>query len=113
LTPKQKYNAILSQKLINEFQKRNLEGHYCETKEAALQKALELIPKDAVISCGGSATLKEIGPKNVIIIAGMNKVEPNLDAAIQRVKKTAARMIMLKFKDYIVAFVAILCYASF
>lgn len=30
------------------------------------------------------------GPKNVIIIAGMNKVTPNLDAAIDRVRNMAA-----------------------
>ena len=167
MTAKQSYNALLSQKLITEFEKRNFEGYYCETKEDALAKALELIPKEALVSCGGSATLEEIGladalknenyhfldpkavktakemddiahqalnadyflmstnaitqvgelvnadgygnrvsalifgPKNVIIIAGLNKVEPELDTAILRVKKTAAPMIMLKFnQDY-------------
>ena len=160
---KQSYNALLSQKLMAEFAERNFEGYYCATKEEALKKALELIPKDAVVSCGGSATLYEtglidalknngynfldpngvtdakemdniahqalgadyflmganaitesgelvnadgygnrvsaliFGPKNVIIIAGVNKVEPDLDAAILRVKRTAARMIILKF----------------
>ena len=163
MTLKQNYNALLSQKLIEEFQKRNLEGYYCETKDDALKTTLELLPKNAVISCGGSATLDEIGliaalkngayhfldprsgtdakemddlahqalnadyflmgtnaitengelvnadgygnrvsalifgPKNVIIIAGLNKVEPDLDSAILRVKKTAARMIILRF----------------
>jgi hypothetical protein len=161
--PNHIYNALLSQTIIDEFQKRNLEGYYCETKEGALKKVLELIPKGAVVSCGGSSTLYEVGiidalknegynfldpnsvidagemdkiahqalsadyflmganaitetgelvnadgygnrvsalifgPKNVIIVAGLNKVEPDLDAAIHRVRKTAARMIMLKF----------------
>ena len=41
------------------------------------------------------------GPKNVIVIAGINKVEPSLDAAILRTKNYTASMIMLKFKqDY-------------
>jgi hypothetical protein len=41
------------------------------------------------------------GPKNVIVIAGINKVEPNLDAAILRVKSYAAPMTMLIFEqDY-------------
>ena len=163
MTPKQRYNALLSQRIIEEFAKRNMEGYYCETKEDALKKALELIPKELVVSCGGSATLYEIGlidalknegynfldpngvkgagemdkiahqalsadyfltgtnavteggelvnadgygnrvsalifgPKNVIVIAGLNKVEPDLDTAILRVKRTAARMIILKF----------------
>lgn len=167
MKPKEIYDTLLSQKLIQELEKRNMEGYYCETKEAALQKVLEIIPKDSVVSCGGSATLHEMGlqdslknqgynfldpngvqgaaakddiahqalsadyylmssnaiaasgelvnadgygnrvaalifgPKNVIVIAGINKVEPNLDAAILRTKKYAASMIMLKFKqDY-------------
>ncbi|MHB1394944.1 MAG: LUD domain-containing protein [Clostridia bacterium] len=41
------------------------------------------------------------GPKNVIVIAGINKVEPNLDAAILRAKNYASPMTMLIFKrDY-------------
>jgi L-lactate utilization protein LutB len=145
----------LAQKLIEEFKKKNMEGIYCASKEDALKKVLEIIPKDSLVSCGSSVTLDEIGlrvalknegynfldpkdaqaqgvsamekiahqalradyflmssnaisatgemvnadgignrvaplifgPKNVIVIAGINKVEPNLDAAILRVKK--------------------------
>lgn len=165
--PKECYNALLAQKLIVELQKRNMEAFYYETKEDALKKVLDMIPKDSLVSCGGSATLYELGlqvalknqgynfldpndaqgaiamdkvahqaltadyflmssnaisltgelvnidgygnrvaslifgPKNVIVIAGLNKVEPNIDAAILRAKTYAARMIMLKFKqDY-------------
>lgn len=161
------YNALLSRKLITEFEKRNLEGYYCETKEDALEKTLTLIPKDALVSFGGSATLYDMGlkeamknanyrlldpnsvfgagemdniahqavsadyylmssnaiteqgelvnadgygnrvsalifgPKNIVVIAGMNKVTPDLETAIARVKKYVARMILLKFKkDY-------------
>lgn len=36
-----------------------MEGFYCETREDALKKVL--IPKDSMASCGGSATLREIG----------------------------------------------------
>lgn len=164
---KECYNALLAQKLIEEFKKRNMEGFYCETKEDAVKKVLEMIPKGSMVSCGGSATLHEIGmqaalkngeynfldpddaqggmakdkiahqalsadyylmssnaisasgelvnidgygnrvaalifgPKNVIVIAGLNKVTPNLDAAVLRAKTYAAQLIMLKWKqDY-------------
>ena len=164
----QYYNTLLARKLIEKFEEHNFEGHFCETKEEALYKTIELIAKNALISYGGSATLYEIGliealknenyhlldpksvsnsiemdkiarqalsadfflmssnaiteqgelvnadgygnrvsaliygPKNVIVIAGMNKVVSNLDTAIIRVKNYAARMILLKFKkDYI------------
>jgi len=38
------------------------------------------------------------GPQNVLVIAGMNKVEPDLHAAIVRAKNYAAQQILLKFK---------------
>lgn len=165
--PVEIYNALLAQKLIEELNKRNMEGFYCKTKKDALAKVHELIPKESTVSCGGSATLREIGlrkalkdegfnfldpddaqggaskekvahqalgvdyylmstnaiaasgelvnmdgignraaalmfgPKNVIVIAGLNKVEPNLDAAILRAKNRAAMMTLLLFKqDY-------------
>lgn len=164
---KEYYNALLAQKVIEELQKRNMEGFYCKTKEEAVNKVLEIIPKKSLVSCGSSATLNEMGlrvalknggynfldphdaqgakamdevahqalnadyflmssnaisatgelvnidgygnrvgalifgPKNVIIIAGMNKVTPNLDAAILRAKTYAAQMTLLIFKrDY-------------
>lgn len=161
------YNALLARKVIAEFKKRNIEGFYFETKEEAVQKALELIPKDSLVSCGSSATLDEIGlgvalknegynfmdpkdakggaamdqvahqalsadyflmsanaiaatgelvnidgygnrvgalvfgPKHVLVIAGMNKVAPDLDAAILRAKNYASALTLLIFKkDY-------------
>lgn len=167
IKPKECYIALLAQKVIEALNKRNMEGHYCETKEDALKKILEIIPKDSMVSCGGSTTLREIGlraalknggynfldpddaqggkakdevahqalnadyflmssnaisvtgelvnidgygnrvsalifgPKNVIVIAGINKVEPNLEAAILRAKSYAAPLTMLIFKqDY-------------
>ncbi len=167
IKPKECYNTLLAHKLIEELQKRNMEGFYCKTKEDAVKKVLEIIPKDDMVSCGGSATLHEIsmqaalknggynfldpddaqgakakdkvahealsadyflmssnaisltgelvnidgygnrvaslifGPKNVIVIAGLNKVAPNLDAAILRAKNYAAQVTLMIFKqDY-------------
>jgi hypothetical protein len=160
--PKQRYNELRAQKLIEEFERRGFEGVYCETKEEALKVVLRMLPEGCVVSCGGSATLHEIGlwdalkgggyefldplegqgaagkdriahealaadyylmssnaismtgelvnadgygnrvaslifgPKNVIVVAGLNKVEPDLDAAIRRTKERAAAMILLK-----------------
>jgi hypothetical protein len=163
-TPRQLYNRLLAQNLCEAFRRRNMDGLYCETKEEALQAALGLLDKETLVSCGGSATLHEIGlvqalraggyrfldpfapqtgkkkeeitrkalgaeyyfmgcnaiaqsgelvnadgignrlaalafgPKNVVVVAGMNKVEPTLQAAIRRVQTRAAQMILLQFK---------------
>ena len=169
-SPKQKYDSLLAQKLIIEFQKRNIEGFYYDTKEAALKATLEMLPKGCVVSCGGSETLYEIGlrdvlkngeykfldpksvkdrvemdriacealtadyyfmssnaisatgelvnidgignrtasliygPKHIIVIAGMNKVELNLKAAVHRAKHRAAQMSLLAFKSEYTSF---------
>jgi len=163
MTEKQRYNALLAKKAIKEFEKRNIQGFYCETKEEALKKALEIIPKKSSVSWGGSITIHEVGlpealesgeykildasegkggaemdriahealscdyyimsanaiamtgelvnsdgignrvsslsygPKNVIVIAGINKVEQNLDAAIFRLKTRAAPLVFLTY----------------
>jgi len=161
------YNSLLARKLISEFEKRGIEGFYCETKIDARNRILGLIPENAIVAYGGSATLNEIGireaikngnysvldpnavsgaadmdeiahqalcadyflmssnaitehgelvnadgygnrvsalifgPKNVIVIVGMNKVMPDLETAMARATEYAARLILLKFKkDY-------------
>jgi hypothetical protein len=163
MTPKQSYNALLSQKIIKELKKRNIQGFYFESKEEAKNKVLEIIPENSVVSWGGSVTLGEIGvidslkkgvynlldpnsvkggiekdkiahqalnsdyflmsanaitvngelvnvdgignrvsaliygPRNVIVVAGMNKVEQNLDLAINRAKNKAASLVVLSY----------------
>lgn len=143
-------------KVVEALTKRHFEAYYVSTKEEALAKALEIIPKDHSISWGGSMSVDEIGlkqkleergnvlidrdkgttpeerdelmlkalgcgtflmssnaitekgelfnidgkanrvaalcfgPKNVVIIAGMNKVVPDLTAAYKRVRGFAA-----------------------
>lgn len=59
--PKECHKNLLAQKLMVELKKRNMEAFYCETKEDALKKALEMIPKDSLVSWGGSTTLHETG----------------------------------------------------
>jgi L-lactate utilization protein LutB len=61
MTPKQILNALLAQKVIKEFNNRNIQGFYYETKEEALKKVLEIVPKNSLISQVGSITLHEIG----------------------------------------------------
>ncbi len=164
MTTLQNYNALLAQKVIREFGSTNIQGFYCETKEEALKKALEMVPEKSTVSWGGSVTLHEIGliealnkggynvldasdrskggtemqriahealnsdyyfmsanavsatgelvnidnignrtaaliygPRNVIVIAGINKVEQNLDLAINRAKTKAAPLVILGY----------------
>lgn len=154
-------NRLLAEKVIKNMQSRFMEGYFCETKEEALNKALELIAEGSVVSWGGTMTMKEIGldkalksgnytvldrenakdgqdiareaffadyyimsanaicddgqlinidgngnrcaalifgPKNVIVIAGMNKVVQGYDAALNRARTVAAPVNVQRFQ---------------
>ncbi len=56
-----KRNALLAQKVIKGLESRNMTGYYAATKEEALQKALELIPKKSSVTMGGAMSAHEIG----------------------------------------------------
>ncbi len=77
MTPAECYNQLLAQKLIEEFKKRNMEGYFCKTKADALNKLMELIPKNSVVSYGGSVTLKEIGVREAFHNGDYRFLDPN------------------------------------
>ena len=146
--------------LVKNLQSRQFDAFYCETREEALAKALELIPKGSTVGWGGATSAKQIGlldalhsddyhyidrdlapdriqamrdclladvfvtganalsldgemvnldgmgnrvaaicygPKSVVVIAGMNKVAHDLDAAINRARTVAAPMNKQRF----------------
>lgn len=61
-----KRNRLLAEQVIKALNSRNMAGYYAESKEAALQKALEIIPKGSSISWGGSMSIAEIGLKGAV-----------------------------------------------
>ena len=61
MTPKQEYYENAAETIIKNLKKRRMEGFYCATKEEAVKKVLELMPKGASIGWGGSMTLEETG----------------------------------------------------
>lgn len=48
-------------KLIQDWQRRNIQGMYCENKQQAAEKLLELIPQQASVGISGSLTLDQLG----------------------------------------------------
>lgn len=56
-----KRNELLAETVIKGLQARNMTGYYAEDKEAALKKALELIPEGSTIAMGGCMSAHEIG----------------------------------------------------
>lgn len=156
MLPKKIYYENLADSIIEKFNKRGIEGYYCENAEDALLTAKRFLTPDCSISWGGSQTLSEIGlldeliasdyiiydrataktpeektaiyskivtadyyfmssnaitldghlinidgfgnrvaclitgPKNVIVIAGMNKIVTDITSGIERVRNMAS-----------------------
>lgn len=157
------YFAKRGEILVKNLISRHFDAYYCENKELALQKTLELIPAGSTVGWGGALSAQQIGlmdavrteeynpidrdachtpeeredamrrclmsdvfitganaisidgqmvnidgngnrvaaivygPKEVIVIAGMNKVEDTLDAAVTRARTVAAPMNQQRF----------------
>ena len=156
MTPKQIYYENLADSIIEKFNKRGIEGYYCDNAEDALLTAKRFLTPGCSISWGGSETLNEIGlldelkasdyilydrhtaqtpeektlmyskivtadyffmssnaitidgqlinidgignrvaclitgPKNVIIIAGMNKIVTDIPSGVDRIRNMAS-----------------------
>ena len=56
-----KRNELLAETVIKGLKSRNMTGYYAASKEDALAKALELIPKGASVTMGGAMSAREIG----------------------------------------------------
>lgn len=59
--PKQKYYEKRAQVLLKNLRSRHFEAYYCQNKEEALSKALELIPAGASVGWGGAMSAEQIG----------------------------------------------------
>ena len=159
------YYQKRGQILVKNLQARHFDAYYCDTREDALAKALELIPEGASVGWGGAISVEQIGlmdavhsgnfraidralakspeereemmrecmfadvfltganalsldgqmvnidgqgnrvaaivygPKSIIVVAGMNKVEDTLEAAITRARTVAAPMNNQRFTN--------------
>ena len=160
-----KYYAKRGEILVRNLKNRHIDTYYCETKEQALEKALEMIPENAVVGWGGALSCQQIGlmdvmragsyraidrdkcttpeerddaykacfradvyltganalsldgqmvnidgngnrvgaicygPNTILVVAGMNKVEDTLEAAITRARTVAAPLNKQRFPN--------------
>ena len=52
--------------LVKNLKSRHFDAYYCENKEDALAKALELIPEGASVSWGGAMSAQQIGLQDAV-----------------------------------------------
>ena len=70
--PKKMYYDKRGEIIVKNLTSHGFEAYYCEDKEAALAKALELIPKGATVGWGGDMSAQQIG-----LLNAMNEGEYN------------------------------------
>ena len=66
MAPKEAAFAALAQTMIKNLEKRNITGHYFDNSAALCDYLKENLPKDAVISWGGSESVKESGVMDLL-----------------------------------------------
>ena len=66
LTPRKMQYDKAGAKVAEALNKRHFEAYYCPDCAEALEKILELIPQDHVVSWGGTATVDELGVKEAL-----------------------------------------------
>ena len=94
LLPKQKYYENVANTIIKNLSKRQIEGYYCKDKDAAVKKALELIPKGASVSWGGSMTLIETGLMDAIKSGDYKLIDRDKAITLEEQRKTYGEICM-------------------
>lgn len=79
--------------IIKNLNKRNMEGYYCDTKEDALAKALEIIKEGSSVGWGGSMTINEIGLMDAIKNGSYDVIDREAISNDEEYKATYARMV--------------------
>ncbi len=61
MTPLEKRNALLGEKLIKNLKRRNMEAYYCPTAKDAVAQVMDLIADGSSVTWGGSMTVRDMG----------------------------------------------------
>ncbi len=90
--PKKQFYRNQAETIIKKLQSRNMEGYYCENREEAKAKFMELVgetPKS--ISYGGSVTVDELGLKEALEAAGHDLIRREKYTTSEEVKACYAK----------------------
>ena len=66
LEPMKKFYSKRGEVLVKNLRNRHFDAYYCENREEALEKALELIPVGSTVSWGGALSAQQIGLMDAI-----------------------------------------------
>lgn len=90
-------NAKAAATILGKLPKRNMEGYFCETREEAVQKALELMPEGSAVSWGGSMSINECGLMDALKKHRYTLIDRSLAATEQEKREIYARTVMADY----------------
>ena len=74
-TPIDMYYAKRGEILVKNLKSRHFDAYYCDTKEDALAKALELIPEGSTVGWGGAMSAQQIGLMSALNSGNYNTID--------------------------------------
>jgi L-lactate utilization protein LutB len=74
-TPIDMYYAKRGEILVKNLKSRHFDAYYCDTKEEALAKALELIPEGSTVGWGGAMSAQQIGLMSALNSGNYNTID--------------------------------------
>ena len=77
-------NELLAQQIIKGLKSRHMNGYYAESKEAALDMALKMIPEGSTIGWGGSMSIAEVGLKQAYLTEPSLRIRQRERPSIRR-----------------------------
>jgi len=54
------HNETMAKRVVKSFENNGFQAYYSRTRNEAIEKVLELVPKDAKVGTGGSMTIREL-----------------------------------------------------
>lgn len=91
---KQKYFEKRAQLLIKNLKSRHFDAYYCASKEEALAKALELIPKEATVGWGGCLSAQQIGLIDAVKTGEYNAIDREKTSTPEERKQAMKRCLL-------------------
>ncbi len=85
--------------LLKNLENRHFEAYYCEDRHKALEKALELIPRDSTIGWGGALSCQQIGLMDALNNGGYHTYDRDtcetMEARVKMMKKCLSADVFL------------------
>ena len=92
--PRQLYYDKRGEILVKNLHSRHYDAYYCKTRQEALEKALEIIPRGATVGWGGAMSAKQIGLLDVMNNGEYNAIDRDKTSSPEERKQAMKNCLM-------------------